>query len=287
MGVGNVGGALFGGINAYQQNRQAEDEARFNSRIASYNADIARNRAIEERDLELHNAKLRRRDASLALINAQVALESAIAAEGDVRRDVRRFRSALRAGAAAAGLRVDEGSALEADLEAARLGEYHALKAGFGYRMAEFAHEEDSKLFANEAQFHEQRAQYLTEHGIQAAGALLDLSAKYYKQWANYYDNPMVIIGQISMGIVAGYVGSNYQLPQFSRRPQTEQTFDRGSSEDAFQAYRRGERADYSQGASRYDYPAMAERPTSGEFSGGTFSFSGGGTKSISAWGYM
>jgi hypothetical protein len=157
--------------------------------------------------------------------------------------------------------------------------------------MAEFAHEEDAKLFETEAANHEKRATYLTEHGIKAAGALLDVAERYYGQWAHYYDKWSVQLGQVLAGAIAGATGSDFSVPQPSKTPAAA-----GRDERAYQEQRAGERELY--GTSReqptYDYGDTDFGHTSteremgaAESYEGSFSIGGGGGGGSQQVGYM
>lgn len=211
-----AGGAIFGAINAYAASAQAEEEAKFGKRIARFQAQMARNKAIEQAQFEELAAQLRRRDADLAEAAARLSLEQAAAVGEDVRRQGRRYLSSLRAAAGAANIAIDEGSALLAQREAARLAEYDALLAEFGPKLDAFKSSEDAKLLRHEAEVNAQRAQYIREVGVPAAGALYDAQAEWLKRWEQYHADSRW--GQVLLGAVAGALSASYNVPRTQER---------------------------------------------------------------------
>ncbi len=249
MGMGGFGygqmisGAITGGISAYGESVQKEEQHRFNKSIARFNAQMARNAALEAAQEEEHVTQLRRRDAELSRINASIASTTAERKREDVRREGRRFVSSMRASAGASGVAVDEGSSLWAQLESVRLAEYDATVAGFGAEMEAFKSTDDAKMLDHEADVHAQKAQYIRDFGIEQAGALYDAQAKYYKNWATYEQDSRV--GFVVAGVIGGAMGQTQTNPS-AQAPEGIRSYaydDQGDGRgSAMDQYRRGER---------------------------------------------
>jgi hypothetical protein len=205
-GGSGYAGAIAGGLQAFQRTNYQQQESKYAQRVARYNAQIARNQATEQMYAEQYQEKMRRRDAQFATINAKLSLDQALVREEETRRQGRRQIASQRAGSGASGVAVDSGSSLFAQVESARFAEFDAQLAGFGLRMDAFESTEDAKLLIVEAENHAARAQWLKDHGIEAAGYLYDVQASYYKKWAQFSEDTKW--GNMIVGAIGGAFGA-------------------------------------------------------------------------------
>lgn len=146
-----------------------QQQAAAQSAAANYQAQVASNNAV------------------IARQNADAALQAGQAAEQQQRTKSAALLGSIRAAQAANGIRIDSGSALDVQADAATLGELDALTIRNNAARQAWAYQAQGDTFAAQSQLDTAQAGWAQSAGqTQGMGTLLGGAASVSGQWANY-----------------------------------------------------------------------------------------------------